>query len=88
MGISYFFKADASLSDMQASGELRLRNGETRAFAHDLALPLDPDVLQTKLEAKAVAAIGDDGQRIFKSLTNLETMNARDLGALLSAENT
>lgn len=81
-------EADAALTDMQAAGELRLKNGETRAFGHDLALPLDPEVLQNKLEAKAVAAIGDDGPRICNSLASLETMSARDLGALLSAKNT
>ena len=77
-------EADTGLTDVQAEGEVVLKSGEKRPFHHDLALPMDPEVLRQKLEAKARAIIGDDGQRICDFIADIDAKTAADIGALLS----
>lgn len=76
-------EADPSLTDLQAGGEIRLGNGETIPFRHDLAVPLDPATIREKLATKAQAVIGQKGPIIFSTLDDFGALSAADLGALI-----
>jgi 2-methylcitrate dehydratase PrpD len=76
---------DATLSDMQAAGTLRLKDGVEIAFAHDLAAPLPHDILSDRLQDKARTILGDRGTAIWGVIDRLDTLDARMLGASLTA---
>ncbi len=75
---------DPALTDLQAEGELTLRDGRVIPFGHDLDAPLDPEVLAAKLAAKAVAAIGETGRLFRDRLERLDEMDARTVGRLVA----
>jgi 2-methylcitrate dehydratase PrpD len=76
---------DATLTDMQAVGEVTLASGETRTFAHDLAAPIAHDFLAKSLQAKAQALIGPRADRLWQAVAQIDRLSARELGALLVA---
>ena len=75
---------DAGVTDMQAAGEVRLTDGSTLPFAHDLAARLPGDVLERSLRAKATGLIGAEGERIWAMVAGLDSLSARDLGKALA----
>lgn len=77
---------DDSVSDMQAEGEITTRDGRHLSFSHDLAAPLPPERIAQGLRAKADELIGDHSARISEVLERLDTLSARDLGALLEKQ--
>lgn len=77
---------DAALSDMQAAGEITLKDGRTQAFAHDLAAPIAPDDLARSLRDKAQALLGAPGAGLCDALSALEGVTAGDLAALMESE--
>ncbi|MEI4260774.1 MmgE/PrpD family protein [Roseovarius sp. D0-M9] len=77
---------DAALSDMQATGEITLKDGRTQTFAHDLAAPIAPDDLARSLRGKAQALLGAPGAALCDALTTLDGMAASDLAALMEAK--
>ncbi|MFW2542486.1 MmgE/PrpD family protein [Primorskyibacter sp. 2E107] len=72
---------DATLSDMQAEGVVVLDDGTRVAFAHDLAVPLAQANLQAALLRKAEAAIGPDGEALWRQIERGGA--ARDLAAFV-----
>ena len=77
-------EGDANVTDLQAVGVLTLKSGETVEVSYDLAASLPEDVLRQKLTAKAVAALGEEGQKIWECHDKLDGFSARDLGMLLT----
>ena len=77
--------ADASVGDMLARGEVVLADGRVLPFAHDLAAPIPPDVLQASLCAKGRGLLGDRSDRLWSAVTGLDGLSARALGAVLRA---
>ena len=75
---------EAGVTDMQAAGEVRLTDGGTLAFTHDLAARLPDAVLERSLRAKATGLIGAEGERIWAMVAGLDRLNARDLGKALA----
>jgi 2-methylcitrate dehydratase PrpD len=76
--------ADASLSDMQAEGEVVLADGARLPFAHDLADPIDRDALEGRLRAKAEALLGAEAETLWQSVRDLDGIGARALGRMLA----
>ena len=76
---------DASVSDMQAAGEVTLTDRTTHAFAHDLARPLDPAVLERSLRAKAEGLLGAEAAQLWHLVARLDTLTAAALGQGLRA---
>ena len=75
---------DGGVTDMQAAGEVRLTDGATLPFAHDLAARLAGDVLERSLRAKATGLIGAEGERIWAMVAGLDHLSAADLGRALA----
>ncbi|MFN3130640.1 MmgE/PrpD family protein [Roseibium sp.] len=75
---------DDTLTDLQAEGILKFRNGETRQASFDLAAPLPMETLEGKLRSKAQACLGQEGADIWSILNRLDQMNAREIGRLVS----
>ena len=75
---------EAGVTDMQAAGEVRLTDGGTLPFAHDLAARLPGDVLERSLRAKATGLIGAEGEQIWALVAGLDSLSARDLGKALA----
>lgn len=73
---------DDGLTDMQAQCQITLADGRQISVAHDLDTPLPPQVLQTKLHAKAQALIGEDAA-LTALLDGSRQPSAADLGALI-----
>ena len=76
---------DPALTDMQAKGLLRLKDGRSIAFSHDLARPLGEAELSEGLAAKARALLGEEGERLRQAVEKLDRLTAADLGALVGA---
>ena len=76
---------DPALSDMQAKGLLRLKDGRSIAFSHDLARRLGEAELSAGLAAKAKALLGEEGERLRQAVERLDRLTAADLGALVGA---
>ena len=76
---------DATVSDMQAAGEVGLIDGAVLPFAHDLAAHLDPDVLARCLRAKAAGLLGAEAEHLWQAVVNLDALSATDLGKKLIA---
>ncbi|MBO9419049.1 MmgE/PrpD family protein [Labrenzia sp. R4_2] len=75
---------DDTLTDLQAEGILTFKNGETRQVSFDLAAPLAIETLEGKLRSKAQACLGQEGADIWSILDQLDQMNAREIGRLVS----
>lgn len=75
---------DDTLGDMQAKGELRLRDGRSVAIAHDLDTLIAPDELAKRLRHKAVALLGEQGRAVWDLAARLDRTSARDLGDILA----
>lgn len=75
---------DASLTDMQATGEVTLRDGSALPFAYDLAAPIALEALGRSLRTKAHALLGAAGGILCDRLA-ADKMDARALGALLGS---
>jgi 2-methylcitrate dehydratase PrpD len=75
---------DDTLTDLQADGVLKLKNGETRPVSFDLAAPLPMKTLEGKLRSKAHACLGQEGDGIWSILDRLDQMNAREIGSLVA----
>lgn len=75
---------DDTLTDLQAEGILTFKNGETRQVSFDLAAPLPMETLEGKLRSKAQACLGQEGADIWSILDQLDQMNAREIGRLVS----
>lgn len=73
---------DPALNDLQAAGEITLRDGATHPWSHDLSQPV-PD-LQKRLETKARQTLGDEGARIWALLPEVPQMTAAELAELLA----
>jgi 2-methylcitrate dehydratase PrpD len=75
---------DASLTDMQVTGEVTLRDGRAQPLAHDLAAPIAQDALGRSLRTKAHELLGAAGGVLCDRLA-VDDMDAGALGALLEA---
>ena len=76
---------DATVSDMQAAGEVGLIDGAVLPFAHDLAAHLDPDLLARSPRAKATGLLGAEAEHLRQAVVNLDALSATDLGKKLMA---
>ncbi len=76
---------DATVSDMQAVGQIVLADGAVLPFAHDLAARLDPDLLESSLRDKAAGLLGADAEHLWQAVINLDALFATDLGKRLMA---
>ena len=76
---------DATVTDMQAVGEITLAGGATVPFAHDLATRLPQDVLEHSLRDKAEGLLGARAETLWRAVAGLDKMAARDLGRLVRA---
>jgi 2-methylcitrate dehydratase PrpD len=86
MGFSSRFTVvgDNEISDMQARIDLTLVGGETLSLTHDLDSPQSNLLLKDRLIAKAISAIGDKGQEIWRQLEHLDAMTAHEIGKMIS----
>lgn len=76
---------DASLTQLQAAGDIVLESGAVLPFAHDLAATLPLIVQQSALRRKATGLIGVEAQTLWQAIDKLDGFSARDLGHLLRA---
>ena len=76
---------DATVSDMQATGEVVLTDGAVLPFAHDLATPLNTDVLERSLRAKATGLLGAEADQLWQTVARPDALSASDLGKRLMA---
>ena len=76
---------DDGLTDLQARGEIRLKDGRGIPVRFDLADPFAPDVLAEKLQRKSSTIIGDAGAAIWDLHPRLGQLGARDIAAALLA---
>jgi 2-methylcitrate dehydratase PrpD len=74
---------DASMTDMQAEGEVVLSDGTPIAFSHDLAARIPSNALAKSLKEKAQELIGRDAQALWHAVNGSEQLSARDLGRLV-----
>lgn len=74
---------DATLTDMQAAGEIQMQDGTIQGFAHDLAAPIAVDDLTLGLRSKAHALLGQPGEALCDALASLDATTARDLASLM-----
>ncbi|WP_428525436.1 MmgE/PrpD family protein [Roseibium sp.] len=75
---------DDTLTDLQVEGILTFKNGATREASFDLAAPLPMETLEGKLRSKAQACLGQEGADIWSILDQMDQMNAREIGRLVS----
>ncbi len=75
---------DEALTDLQADGVITLTSGESRTVSFDLAAPLPLETLETKLQIKAEACLGAEGQQIWALRDSVGKMTARDVGAMVA----
>ena len=76
---------DAEVSDMQAVGEIVLKDGAVLPFTHDLSAALSPDVLEASLRAKANGLLGVEADDMWQAVIQLDALSASDLGKRLRA---
>ena len=76
---------DASLTQMQAAGDIVLDDGTVLPFAHDRAAALPLAVQESALRRKATALIGAEAQTLWQAIDAFDGLSARDLGHLLRA---
>ena len=77
---------DASVTDMQAVGEVTLTDGSIVPFVHDPSARLGGAILETSLRAKAQGLIGDEAEALWNMVTELDRHGAADLGKGLQAK--
>jgi 2-methylcitrate dehydratase PrpD len=73
-------EGDASLTDMQAEGSLKLADGTQLAIDHDLGRQLPEAELAAGLRNKARALLGDRGEVLWQAMQGLSALSARELG--------
>ena len=71
---------DPAVTDMQAAGEVKLTDGSTLPFAHDLAARLTANVLESSLRAKAEGLLGAEAALLWQTVADLDNLTAADLG--------
>lgn len=78
---------DDGLSDQQGAGTLILRDGTTRSYTHDLAAPVPPAELMTRVAEKAETVLGPRSVPVLELIGRLDgdphAVSARDIGALI-----
>ncbi|OSP54219.1 MmgE/PrpD family protein [Pseudoruegeria sp. SK021] len=78
---------DASLTDQQVVGTVRLRNGTDLAFHHDLNAPAAPSELMTRVTAKADTVLGARANPLVALMAKIadapSAVSAREIGALI-----
>lgn len=74
---------DATITDMQAEGEITFQDGRVMAFAHDLSESLAPEEIEAKLRLKAENLLGADAAVLTPVLGVLADMSAADIGQLV-----
>jgi 2-methylcitrate dehydratase PrpD len=73
----------ADLTDTQVEVALTLKGGREVALRHDLMQRLPIDALAAKLEDKAIALLGRDGEPIIHAVKTLRSLSAAAIGDLL-----
>jgi 2-methylcitrate dehydratase PrpD len=76
---------DLAIGDMQAQGEVSLADGRILHFAHDLAAPIQSNVLEASLRAKAQGLLGARSASLWSAVADLDGISARTLGLKLRA---
>lgn len=76
---------DETVTDLQAAGVLRLKDGSEVALHHDLADPIEEATLAARLRQKAEAMLGDEGASLWDMLDGLDAMPAREIGRRLNS---
>lgn len=74
---------NGDVGDMQAKGQLVLKDGRVVDFTHDLDAPIPAATLEAALRAKAKGLLGHRGERLWAAVAGLEGLTASDLGAAL-----
>ncbi|MEL7254937.1 MAG: MmgE/PrpD family protein [Pseudomonadota bacterium] len=77
---------DEAVTDLQAAGVLRLKDGSEVVLQHDLAAPIEEAALAARLRQKAEAMLGDEGAALWDMLSGLDAMPATSIGKILSRE--
>ncbi len=75
--------ADPEVTDMQTKGEIDMEDGSKVALWHDLAERVEPELLVTRLKAKAEALLGEGAARLAPLLGDATKLTAADLGAIV-----
>ena len=78
-------KGDDNLTDLQARGEIDLKDGCKIPIWFDLAAPLAPEALAEKLQRKSSTIIGNKSTAIWSLHGKFSQLGARDIGAVLLA---
>ena len=73
-----------ALTDLQARGSLKMRDGSSLPIWFDLAEPLAEDVIIAKLRVKSETIIGEESAAIWDLFPRLQDVGARDIGHALS----
>ena len=73
-----------ALTDLQARGSLKMRDGSSLPIWFDLAEPLAEDVIIAKLRVKSETIIGEESAPIWDLFPRLQDLGARDIGHALS----
>ena len=73
-----------ALTDLQAKGSLKMRDGNSLPIWFDLAEPLAEDVNIAKLRVKSDTIIGEASAAIWDLYPRLQDLGARDIGHALS----
>ncbi|QGX98352.1 MmgE/PrpD family protein [Roseovarius faecimaris] len=76
---------DETVSDLQAEGQLRFRDGTVVPLSHDLADEIPQEVLARRLRQKAEALLGARGGALWDMADRLDQCPARAIGAQLAA---
>ncbi|WP_426034624.1 MmgE/PrpD family protein [Cypionkella sp. TWP1-2-1b2] len=76
-------EGDAAVTDMQAVGQVQLKDGGNLPFAYDLAARLPHTLLENRLRVKATGLIGAEGEQIWAVVAALDNLSAGDLGKRL-----
>ena len=75
---------DDAVTDLQAIGQVELKDGTVIAMSYDLADPVAEDVLGRRLREKAKAMIGAEGDALWGLADGLDHLPARAIGARLA----
>lgn len=74
---------DPALSDMQAEGTVRLKDGRTIGYSLDLAQKLTSKVLEARMKIKAKTLLGGGVMAVQPVLERLSDVSAADLGKMI-----
>ena len=76
---------DDGVTDLQAEGLLRLKDGTEIALSYDLADPMPEEVLAGRLRRKAEAMLGGEGANLWEFADGLDHVTARTIGTRLAS---